>query len=85
MKLTSFVVVAFSGCVNAWWDQGHLLTARRAFDLLSTENPSVLKAAQNMLVSLKTNYPDITFSEKDHPFVECATFADVIKGHGYDW
>jgi hypothetical protein len=86
MKLASFVVVAFSGCVNAWWDQGHLLTARRAFDLLTKENPEVLKSAQTMLTSLNTNYPALTKNESaDHAFVECATFADVIKSMGYDW
>jgi hypothetical protein len=27
---------------------------------------------------------DITTLEKDHPFVECATFADEIKRKGFD-
>jgi hypothetical protein len=85
MKLSCFIAVAFAGCVNAWWDQGHLLTARRASDILSKENPAVLKAALAMLAPLKKNYSSITFSEKDHAFIECATFADVIKGKGYDW
>ena len=61
------------------------MTARRAYDLLSTENPTALKAAQDMLSSLKRHYPDITKNEKDHPFVECATFADIIKPLGYGW
>jgi len=34
---------------------------------------------------LKRHYPEITESEHLHPFVECATFADVIKGMGYKW
>jgi len=38
-----------------------------------------------MLVPLKRHYPDLTFKEGYHPFVECATFADVIMGLGYMW
>lgn len=38
-----------------------------------------------MLAPLKRHYPEITKSEGSHPFVECATFADVIKGLGYTW
>ena len=34
---------------------------------------------------LKEIHPDITKSEKDHPFTECATFADEIKGEGMNW
>jgi len=85
MKVASFVVIAFAGCVNAWWDQGHLLTARRAQDLLTTENPAVLEAAQTMLKSLNKNYASLTSHEGAHSFVECATFADVIKNLGYEW
>lgn len=38
-----------------------------------------------MLSFLKESHPSITESEGDHPFVECATFADEIKGEGYSW
>jgi len=54
---------------------------------LQVENPSVLDAANQMLKPLKLHYPDITKTEKDHPFVETATFADVIRepGQAYGW
>jgi hypothetical protein len=61
------------------------LAARRAYDLLQVENPAALEAANLALAPLKRHYPDITFSENNYPFVECATFADVIKGKGYSW
>lgn len=34
---------------------------------------------------LKRHYPSLTEDEQYYPFVECATFADVIKGKGYSW
>jgi len=38
---------------------------------------------------LKTSEPSLTNDEDQHPFTECATFADNIKGQGYsaqsDW
>ena len=71
--------------VSAWWETGHLLTARRAYDILSTDHPFVLEQAGAMLEPLKANYPEITENEKDYPFVECATFADVIMNLGYMW
>jgi hypothetical protein len=67
------------------WTYSHLLTARRAYDILETNNPDALQAANDMLESLKRHYPSITTNEKNYPFVECATFADVIKGKGYTW
>ena len=77
------LLLTFVGSVSAWWDSGHLLTARRAHDLL--EGTTTLLKAQKMLMPLKRHYPEITESEHLHPFVECATFADVIKGMGYKW
>jgi len=74
MKVLLFLL----STVTAWWETGHLLTARRAYDLLAADHPSVLSQAQTMLQPLKDHYPDLTFNEGDHPFVECATFADVI-------
>ena len=32
------------------------------------------------LSTLTKDFPDITTDEDKHPFTECATFADVIKG-----
>jgi hypothetical protein len=83
--MKSIMFVVSSVAVNAWWDSGHLLTARRAYDLLEVENPYILGLVNAKLAPLKKDYPSITFEEGDHPFVECATFADVIKGRGYSW
>jgi hypothetical protein len=85
--MKSLFVVASIGCVSAWWDQGHLLTARRAYDILQDQHPQILELANKMLVPLKQHYPEITKTEKDFPFVETATFADVIRepGQAYGW
>ena len=56
MKVT-FVSAALLGCTQAWWDGGHLLTARRAYDLLEIENPEALSFATQMLAPLKRHYP----------------------------
>jgi hypothetical protein len=55
------------------------MTARRAYDILEAENPDVLSKANAILAPLKRHYPDLTENENTYPFVECATFADVIK------
>lgn len=82
-SLLAFVVVVNS--VSAWWDHGHLLTAKRAYDLLAEESPNILVTTASILAPLKQHYPDITATEGDWPFVECATVADVIKNMGYKW
>lgn len=38
-----------------------------------------------MLGHLKAYDASLTAGEADHPFVECATFADDIKYHGGAW
>lgn len=38
-----------------------------------------------MLSYLEDYDPELTYREVDHPFVECATFADDIKYHGGAW
>lgn len=43
------------------------------------ENPEVLTIANDILSGIAS----YTTLEKDHPFVECATFADEIKGKGF--
>lgn len=67
-------------CVNqasAWWGTGHLLVARIAFDLLENEAPEKLQLAQALLDKYSKNS-----DEGKHSFVECATYADDIKGKG---
>jgi len=48
----------------------------------------VLAAALRELAVLEQTHSSLT-TEKSHPFTECATFADDIKGKGYsfqsDW
>ena len=61
------------------------LVARQAQALLEENNPSALTAALNVLAALKNSHSDITYDEDKHPFTECATFADNIKGEGYSW
>jgi len=61
--------------VNAWWDGGHIIVARIAFDLL--EGSSALDKANELLSHYKKSS-----LERDFPFVECATYGDYIKGYG---
>jgi hypothetical protein len=44
-----------------------------------------LAAALEVLAPLKENYPSLTTDENEHPFTECAQFADNIKLTGYAW
>jgi len=73
---------AIASQVEAFWGTAHLLVARKAQDLLETSNPDVLNAALTELAVLKKYYSDLC-TENNHPFTECATFADDIKGKGY--
>ena len=54
--------------------------ARIAFDKLSNESPAIVDKATHILTGI-ASYTDL---EKDHPFVECATFADEIKLTGWN-
>ena len=56
------------------------LVARIAYDKLAKESPNALTRANGILSHLA----QFTTMEKDHPFVECATFADAIKSKGFD-
>jgi len=62
--------------VHAWWDNGHFLVARIAYDKLKKENPAVIEKIDGILKPLKDAYPEKTNWEGDYPLVECATFAD---------
>jgi hypothetical protein len=57
-----------------------MLVARIAYDYISSEDPSVITRAETILSHLSS----FTTLEKSYPFVECATFADAIKGTGWD-
>jgi len=56
------------------------MVARIAHDVLAKSNPDVLARAEAILSSDINQY---TRLEKDHHFVECATFADAIKKVGW--
>ena len=44
-----------------------------------------MDAALTVLSTLKQSNPSLTTDEDDHPFTECANFADNIKGMGYSF
>ena len=62
-----------------------ILVARQAQALLEENDPASLDAALNILSILEQSYPELTTSEDKHPFTECASFGDEIKGEGYSW
>ena len=71
--------------VEAFWGTSHLLVARRAQDLLQSQDNAAYQAVLAELEPLKENYPSITEDEENHPMTECAVFADNIKGQGYSF
>lgn len=77
---TLIVVGLLLSVVSAWWDHGHLLTARIAENILEKEDPETYNSVLQILSKLKETDPNWTVNEKDHPFTECATYADFIKG-----
>lgn len=74
-----YLLLCLVGIANAWWDYGHLLTARIAQSILEKDDPKTLKAVLSILETLKITDPKWTQNEENHPFTECATFADFIK------
>ena len=85
MKFTNSLLIigaAQVGEASAWWDNGHLLVARIASDILTAKNPAVLAKAEEILAVLTKSDPSYVEYEKNYPFVECATFADKIKYRG---
>lgn len=54
-----------------------------AYDNLLKESPEALKKAEALLAVMAGD--NLTSSEKDHPFVEAAPFADMIKYKGGGW
>ena len=61
------------------------IVARRAEDLLAQNYPDVLAAAVAELKVLQDDFPKDVPSEKDHPFTECARFADEIRSPNTTW
>lgn len=59
------------------------LVSRRAQSLL--EGSAALTEALDVLSYLKVSEASLTTDEDSHPFTECATFADNIKGQGFSY
>ena len=79
-----FAFAAIASQAEAFWGTAHLLIAREAQFILDKNYPDVLAAAITELAVLKQYYPDLC-TEDQHPFTECATFADDVKGKGYSF
>jgi hypothetical protein len=75
-------ITALMDQTNGWWGNGHLLTSRVAFEVLSESSPDTITQFETILAVLKKSDPSWTPSEDKHPMVECVTFADDIKHKG---
>jgi hypothetical protein len=75
--LQSLTIALLVAPGQAWWDNGHMITARIAYDELLQRSPDVLAKANTILGALSNKYED------QHSFVESATFPDKFKYHGY--
>ena len=53
MNKSFLITAALAGAAQAWWDKGHLIVARIAFDILQKENPTALAGANAKLAVLK--------------------------------
>jgi hypothetical protein len=53
MNKSFLITAALAGAAQAWWDKGHLLVARIAYDILQRENPAALEGANADLSILK--------------------------------
>jgi hypothetical protein len=58
------------------------LVARIAYNILEQESPETIQGVENILTYLESSNPAWTNKERNHPFVECVTFADDIKKKG---
>lgn len=76
---------AFVATANAWSFYGHTVVARIAERILEKESPQTVTDVKKVLGILESSFPSLVPKEQQHPFVECATFADEIKykGGGY--
>jgi len=80
--VSAVTLVSLLNVANAWFGTGHLLVARIAYDILEETSPETLMRVDNLLNVLTKTNSTWTKDEDKHPMVECATFADDIKGHG---
>lgn len=61
------------------------LVANIAENRLLENSPDSYQQAVDLLKTLEAYNATLTYREVNHPFVECATFADDIKYHGGAW
>lgn len=76
MKIILLLSFAFS-LTNCWWDQGHMLVAQIAKNLLIQENRTIFETAERI-----TNILNKNSHGKISDFVESACYPDDVKGHG---
>lgn len=87
-KLLITLSAVLTGTVRSWGINGHFIVANIAQNLLLDQAPDTYTQAMTMLQILKDSNAACCVSENQHPFVECATFADDIKyqaGGGGSW
>lgn len=73
-----FIAALMVSSTQAWWNNGHMITARVAYDYIYKINPEILRKIEMTLEPLK----HMNKNEDFHIFVESATFADDIKVKG---
>ena len=82
MKFYIFFIL-LSATLRAWNLQTHMTIARIAYDILEKDSPDALRIAEAYLGLYSDNIT--RDGERDHPFVECVTYADMIKYRGGSW
>ena len=77
---------SLAGGAYGWGINGHMFAAKMAQDQLEDLAPDAFEAAQESLQVL-CDYDGVYWctTQNNHPFVECATFADEFKYGGASW
>ncbi len=78
--LKPILLVCFVASTLAWWGTGHHLVAKIAEDELLEKAPQIHEKAVAILQTLQWYVND---NEQEHPFIECAAFADTVKVLGW--
>jgi hypothetical protein len=77
----ALVLLALTSSCLCWWDTGHLIIARIAYDKLTSDGQTAVIDQANTILGYLSEF---TSEEENYPFVECATFADDSKAKGFD-
>ena len=78
---SALFIASLVSYAQAFWGMPHVLVARQAQAILEEKYPDVLTAALAEMLALQQVDPSL-LKEKDHPFTECGTWADDVKGKG---